>query len=244
MITLYPAIDLQGGRAVRLVQGDFEQSTVFNDDPVAQATAFADEGAVALHLVDLDGAREGEPAHAPVVASIAAQFPGVVQVGGGMRSRPSIETAVAIGADRVVVGTAVLQDRELLDWAIERLGAGLVVALDAREGMVATHGWTQVSDRRAVEVAEDLLNTGVRTLLYTDIARDGMLGGPNLSALADLARAVPPLRIIASGGIGSLTDLRRLREVDADNLVGVIVGRALYEDRFTVSEALRALAAT
>lgn len=244
MITLYPAIDLQGGRAVRLVQGDFQQSTVFNDDPVAQATAFADEGAVALHLVDLDGAREGEPAHAPVVASIAAQFPGVVQVGGGMRSRPSIETAVAIGADRVVVGTAVLQDRELLDWAIERLGAGLVVALDAREGMVATHGWTQVSDRRAVEVAEDLLNTGVRTLLYTDIARDGMLGGPNLSALADLARAVPPLRIIASGGIGSLTDLRRLREVDADNLVGVIVGRALYEDRFTVSEALRALAAT
>lgn len=244
MITLYPAIDLQGGRAVRLVQGDFEQSTVFNDDPVAQATAFADEGAVALHLVDLDGAREGEPAHAPVVASIAAQFPGVVQVGGGMRSRPSIETAVAIGADRVVVGTAVLQDRELLDWAIERLGAGLVVALDAREGMVATHGWTQVSDRRAVEVAEDLLSTGVRTLLYTDIARDGMLGGPNLSALAVLARAVPPLRIIASGGIGSLTDLRRLREVDADNLVGVIVGRALYEDRFTVSEALRALAAT
>lgn len=244
MITLYPAIDLQGGRAVRLVQGDFQQSTVFNDDPVAQATAFADEGAVALHLVDLDGAREGEPAHAPVVASIAAQFPGVVQVGGGMRSRPSIETAVAIGADRVVVGTAVLQDRELLDWAIERLGAGLVVALDAREGMVATHGWTQVSDRRAVEVAEDLLSTGVRTLLYTDIARDGMLGGPNLSALADLARAVPPLRIIASGGIGSLTDLRRLREVDADNLVGVIVGRALYEDRFTVSEALRALAAT
>ncbi len=244
MITLYPAIDLQGGRAVRLVQGDFEQSTVFNDDPVAQAQAFADDGAVALHVVDLDGAREGEPAHAPVVASIAAQFPGVVQVGGGMRSRPSIETAVAIGADRVVVGTAVLQDHELLAWAVDRLGGALVVALDAREGMLATHGWTQVSDRSAVEVAEELLGTGVRHLLYTDIARDGMLGGPNLRALADLARAVPPLGIVASGGISSLHDLRRVRDLGVENIVGVIVGRALYEGRFTVAEALRVLAAT
>lgn len=243
MITLYPAIDLQDGRAVRLVQGDFESPTVFNDDPVAQARLFADAGATALHVVDLDGAKQGEPVHAPIAASIAAQFDGTVHYGGGLRSRASIETAVAAGADRLVVGTAVLQDDDLLRWAIDRLAGALVVALDAREGMVATHGWTRVSDRRAVEVADGLLSTGVRHLLYTDIGRDGMLGGPNLAALAALARAVPPLTVIASGGIASLDDLKRLADLGAPNISGVIVGRALYEGRFTVGEATEVLAA-
>ena len=153
MITLYPAIDLQGGRAVRLRQGDFAQSTVFSDSPVDQAREFAESGATSLHVVDLDGARAGEPVHAALVASIAAAFPGTVHLGGGLRSRAAIETALATGVDRVVVGTAVVDDRELLTWAIDRLGDGLVVALDARQGKVATHGWTQVSDRDAVEVA-------------------------------------------------------------------------------------------
>lgn len=242
MITLYPAIDLQDGRAVRLVQGDFDSSTVFNEDPVGQARAFADDGATALHVVDLDGARTGEPVHAATAASIAAQFEGTVHYGGGLRSRAAIETAVAAGADRLVVGTAVLQDEDLLRWAIDRLAGALVVALDAREGLVATHGWTRVSDRRAVDVAEGLLSTGVRHLLYTDIGRDGMLGGPNLAALASLARAVPPLTVIASGGIATLDDLRKLTELDAPNISGVIVGRALYEGRFTVAEAVETLA--
>lgn len=242
MITLYPAIDLKDGHAVRLVKGDFEQSTVFNEDPVAQARVFAEAGATSLHVVDLDGARTGEPAHAPLVASIAAAFGGTVHFGGGLRSRAAIETALAAGATRLVVGTALVVDRELLRWAIDRLGDGLVVALDARDGKVATHGWTQVSELEAEEVARDLVRTGVRHLLYTDIDRDGMLGGPNLAALRKVARAAPPLTVIASGGVSSLDDLRRLRELRLDNLAGVVVGRALYEERFTVAEGLAELA--
>jgi phosphoribosylformimino-5-aminoimidazole carboxamide ribotide isomerase len=240
---LFPAIDLRDGRAVRLVQGDFDNVTVFNDDPVAQARLFAEQGATHLHVVDLDGALEGVPVHAPVVASIAAAFGGTVHYGGGMRSRAAIETAVATGVSRVVVGTAVLQDVELLRWAIDRLGDRLVVALDAREGKVATHGWTVTSDQDALTVAADLVNTGVRHLLYTDISRDGMLEGPNLQALRRLAAAAPPLGILASGGISSLDDLRQLSQLRLDNLTGVVVGRALYEQRFSVAEALEVLRA-
>lgn len=238
---LFPAIDLRDGRAVRLVQGDFDQVLTFNDDPVAQAREFAEQGATHLHVVDLDGAREGQPLHAHLVASIAAAFPGEVHFGGGMRSRAAIETAVATGARRVVVGTAVLQDSALLRWAIDRLGDGLVVALDARDGKVATHGWTVVTDQNAVEVAQSLVTSGVRHILYTDIARDGMLEGPNLRALRVLATAAPPINVIASGGVSSLDDLRRLRGLALPNLMGVIVGRALYEGRFTVGEALEVL---
>jgi phosphoribosylformimino-5-aminoimidazole carboxamide ribotide isomerase len=227
VITLYPAIDLSEGRAVRLRQGDFAQSTVFSEDPVAQARAFAEDGATSLHVVDLDGARAGEPVHAALVASIAAAFPGTL----------------ATGVDRVVVGTAVIDDRDLLEWAIDRLGDGLVVGLDARQGKVATHGWTQVSDRDAIEVATGLVSMGVRRLAYTDIARDGTLGGPNLAAMRRLAEAAPPLRLIASGGVSSLDDLRRFRDARIANLDGVIVGRALYEGRFSVAEGLDVLGA-
>jgi phosphoribosylformimino-5-aminoimidazole carboxamide ribotide isomerase len=243
VIELFPAIDLQDGRAVRLVRGDFDRSTVFSEDPVAQARAFAAEGATALHVVDLDGAREGAPVHAPLVATIAAAFPGQLHLGGGLRSRAAIETAVATGAHRVVVGTAVLIDEDLLRWAIGRLGDRLVVAVDARDGLVATHGWTQVTDRDALGLAADLVRTGVRHLLYTDIGRDGTLQGPNLESLRRLAAAAPPLRIIASCGVSSLEDLRALRNLSLRNLSGVIVGRALYEGRFGVRQALEVLAA-
>ncbi len=242
MITLYPAIDLQGGRAVRLVQGDFEASTTFNEDPVAQAQIFADEGATWLHVVDLDGARDGVPAQAPLVAEIANRFPGAVQLGGGLRTRAAVETAVATGVWRVVLGTAALQDRELLEWAVRRLEDRLAIAIDAREGKVATHGWTKVSDRDAVQVATELVSTGVRHLIYTDIVRDGMLTGPNLNALRRLSDAAPPLQLVASGGISSLADLTALRDMKLANLSGVIVGRALYEGRFTIGEALAVLA--
>jgi phosphoribosylformimino-5-aminoimidazole carboxamide ribotide isomerase len=193
--------------------------------------------------VDLDGAREGAPVHAPLVATIAAAFPGQLHLGGGLRSRAAIETAVATGAHRIVVGTAVLSDADLLRWAIARLGDRLVVAVDARDGLVATHGWTQLSDRNAVELAGDLVRTGVRHLLYTDIGRDGTLQGPNLEALRRLAAAAPPLRVIASGGVSSLEDLRALRNLSLPNLSGIIVGRALYEGRFGVRQALDVLAA-
>jgi len=243
MIELYPAIDLRDGAAVRLVQGDFARSTVFNEDPVAQAQAFAREGATNLHVVDLDGALQGNPMHAPIIAQLAATFPGTVQLGGGLRDRPAVETAIATGVDRVVVGTAVIEDEEFLRWATGRLGDRLVVALDARDGKVATHGWTQVSDRTAVDVATDLVRTGVRHLLYTDIGRDGTLGGPNLEALRKLSSAAPPLTILASGGISSLDDLVALARTEVPNIRGVIVGRALYEGRFTVADAIATLAA-
>jgi len=243
MIELYPAIDLRDGAAVRLVQGDFARSTVFNEDPVAQAQAFAREGATNLHVVDLDGALQGNPMHAPIIAQLAATFPGTVQLGGGLRDRPAVETAIATGVDRVVVGTAVIEDEEFLRWATGRLGDRLVVALDARDGKVATHGWTQVSDRTAVDVATDLVRTGVRHLLYTDIGRDGTLGGPNLEALRKLSSAAPPLTILASGGISSLDDLVALARMEVPNIRGVIVGRALYEGRFTVADAIATLAA-
>ncbi len=181
--------------------------------------------------------------HAPLVATIAAAFPGQMHLGGGLRSRAAIETAIATGAHRVVVGTAVVDDEELLRWAIGRLGDRLVVAVDARDGLVATHGWTQVSDRDALELSADLVRTGVRHLLYTDIGRDGTLQGPNLEALKRLAKAAPPLRLIASGGVSSLEDLRALRNLGLPNLSGVIVGRALYEGRFGVREALDTLGA-
>lgn len=242
MIDLYPAIDLRDGAVVRLVQGDFERSTVFNKDPVAQARDFAREGATRLHVVDLDGALEGQPVHAPIVAQLAAAFPGTVQLGGGLRDRPAVETAIATGVDRVVVGTAVIEDEEFLRWVTGRLGDRLVVALDARDGRVATHGWTQMSDRTAVDVAADLVRTGVRHLLYTDIGRDGTLGGPNLAALRRLSHAAPPLTILAAGGISSLDDLTALAEMRLPNVRGVIVGRALYEGRFGVAEAIATLA--
>jgi phosphoribosylformimino-5-aminoimidazole carboxamide ribotide isomerase len=243
MIELFPAIDLRDGAAVRLVQGDFERSTVFNEDPVAQAREFAREGATNLHVVDLDGALQGNPMHAPIIAQLAASFPGTVQLGGGLRDRPAVETAIATGVDRVVVGTAVIEDEEFLRWATGRLGDRLVVALDARDGRVATHGWTQVSDRTAVDVAAELARTGVRHLLYTDIGRDGTLGGPNLEALRRLSNAAPPLTILASGGISSLDDLVALSALGLPNIRGVIVGRALYEGRFTVADAISTLAA-
>ena len=244
MIELYPAIDLRDGMAVRLVQGDFERSTVFNEDPVAQAREFAREGATHLHVVDLDGALQGNPMHAPIIAQVAATFPGTVQLGGGLRDRHAVETAMATGVDRVVAGTAVIEDEEFLRWTTGRLGDRLVVALDARDGRVATHGWTQVSERTAVDVAADLVRTGVRHLLYTDIGRDGTLGGPNLEALRKLSHAAPPLTIIASGGISSLDDLVAIATLDLPNIRGAIVGRALYEGRFTVAEALDTLAST
>jgi len=241
VITLFPAIDLQGGQAVRLVQGDFAASTTFNEDPVAQAQLFADGGATALHVVDLDGAREGVPAQAPLVAEIANRFPGEVQLGGGLRTRAAIETAIATGVHRIVLGTVALQDQELLEWAVRRLEDRLAVAIDARGGKVATHGWTQVSDRDATQVAAELVKTGVRRLIYTDIIRDGTLSGPNLNALRRLADIAPTLRLIASGGISSLADLQALSNLGLPNLAGVIVGRALYEGRFTVAQALEVL---
>lgn len=239
---VYPAIDIQGGKAVRLRRGDFEDVTVFSDDPVALARQWRDQGAEALHVVDLDAARTGEPVNHAIVEQIVKAIDIPVQYGGGIRSAKSLAIMAGIGVHWVVMGTAAVTALDLLDEAVDWLGDRLVVGLDCTDGMVATHGWQERSQMSAIRFTKILAEHGVKRVVYTDTTRDGMLGGPNLLGLRDLAE-VTPLEIILSGGIGLLDDLRRLKRVDAPNVVGVIVGRALYENSFTLAEA-RAVFAT
>ncbi len=242
---LFPAIDILGGSAVRLVRGDFDASTVYDEDPLAAARAFTAQGARWLHVVDLDGARRGEPANLEHLRAIAGL--GVpVQYGGGLRSAESVAAALDAGAQRVVVGTAAFTDPDMLDTALARHGAERVlVSIDVRDGNVATHGWLQRSEVRARDAFAELRGRGVRTFVFTNIDRDGMLEGANREEAIWAARAAGKGSVIYSGGIGALADLEQLAalrsELGLEGLAGVIVGKALYERRFTVAEALRAL---
>lgn len=238
---LYPAIDIQGGRAVRLRQGDFAQATVFGDDPVEIACRWQAEGAEVLHVVDLDGAREGRLVNVAIVARIAAAVTIPVEFGGGVRDREALARAAAAGVRWVVVGTSAVTDDDLLAAAVELLGERLVVGADCIGGRVATHGWQEASELTATALARRLEEVGARRILYTDVARDGMLTGPNVDGLRDLAAATT-LEVIMSGGVGTLDDLRAIRAGAPPNVVGTIVGRALYDGRFTLAEAAAALA--
>jgi len=235
MIVL-PAVDIQAGKAVRLRRGDFEDVTVFSDDPVELARYWQDQGAEALHVIDLDAARTGELANLEVVEGIVAALDIPVQYGGGIRSRKALALLSGVGVHWVVMGTAAVTALDLLDEAIDWLGERLIVGLDCTDGMVATHGWQQRSQMSSIRMVKILADHGVKRVVYTDTARDGMLGGPNLPGLAELAE-VSPLEIILSGGIALLDDLRRLRRLEAPTVVGVIVGRALYEKSFTLADA-------
>jgi len=233
---VFPAIDIQGGKAVRLRRGDFDDVTVFSDDPVDLARYWQAEGAEALHVVDLDAARTGELVNFEIVEGIVKALDIPVQYGGGVRSDKSLAFMAGIGVHWVVMGTAAVTALDLLDDAVSWLGERLVVGLDCTDGMVATHGWQERSQMSAVRFVKVLAEHGVQRVVYTDTARDGMLGGPNLPGLADLAEMCP-LEIILSGGIALLDDLRRLKRLDAANVVGVIVGRALYDKSFTLPAA-------
>ena len=236
---LYPAIDIQGGRAVRLRQGRFEDETVYRDDPAEAARDWVQAGARALHVVDLDGAREGEPRSIEHLERIAGL--GVpVQYGGGLRSIEALEAALAAGAERVILGTAAFRDVDLLDEAIARFGGRVVVSVDVRGGHVATAGWTETSQLPAVEAIVRLQDRGVRAFVYTDADRDGMLEGPDLGDVRAVAEAVRG-RFVYSGGIGSAEDLRALASLRLVNLAGAISGKALYEGRLTVGEGQAAL---
>jgi len=237
---LLPAVDILGGRAVRLAQGSFDEATVYDADPLEAARRWVAAGARGLHVVDLDGARAGTPANFDHVARIAAEVEVPVQVGGGLRTLDAVEDAVRAGASKVVLGTAAYRDLDLLDEAIARLGERLVVAVDARDGRIADAGWTEEHDVPLDEVFTRLGNRGVRRFLYSSIERDGMLSGPDLDAVKAVARAVRG-SFTYSGGVSSAEDLRRLGAVRQVNLTGVIVGKALYEKRFTVEEGQRAL---
>ncbi len=237
---VFPAVDIQGGKAVRLRRGDFCEVTVFGDDPVELARMWQDQGAEALHVVDLDAARTGDLANFPIVQRIVETLTIPVEYGGGIRSSESLDAVAALGVRWAVMGTAAVTARDLLDEGVQKLGDRLVVGVDCSEGMVATHGWQQRSSMGATHFAKILTQHGVARIVYTDTSRDGMLGGPDLAGLKELAE-VTPLEIVMSGGISLLDDLRRLRRLGLPNVVGVIVGRALYEEAFTLADALAAV---
>jgi phosphoribosylformimino-5-aminoimidazole carboxamide ribotide isomerase len=236
---VFPAIDLKNGQCVRLAEGDMARATVYNKDPAAQARAFAAAGATALHVVDLDGAFAGASRNADGVAAAVAAFPGQVQVGGGVRTRANAESWFERGVWRVVMGTAALEDPALVREIASAHPGRVVVAVDARDGMVATRGWADVSTLPVAELAARFADAGVASLLFTDVGRDGMLKGVNLEATLALA-AVSPVPVIASGGVAGLADIEAL--AGQPNIEGVITGRALYDGRLDLAEALRVAA--
>jgi phosphoribosylformimino-5-aminoimidazole carboxamide ribotide isomerase len=237
---LYPAIDIRDGKAVRLAQGDFAQETVYDADPLSAARAWVDGGARWLHVVDLDGARDGEPANLAHLERIAGELGVPVQFGGGLRSRESVDAALAAGAERVILGTAAFADVDFLDDVVSAYGDRVVVSVDTRGGRVASAGWTHQTEMEAAAVIEHLQRRGVRRLVYSSIERDGMLTGPDVDEVCRVAEAVRG-QFTYSGGIGTLDDLRALAGLRQVNLTGVIVGKALYERRFGIAEAIAAL---
>lgn len=237
---LYPAIDILNAHAVRLVQGDFDRRTEYDADPLDAARRWAAAGAQRLHVVDLDGARIGEPVNLEQVQRIAGETGLPVQLGGGLRSLPAISAAFAAGVQRVVLGTAAFADDQLLAQALAAHGERVVVSVDVRGGMVSTAGWTQTGSLEAVVAVAALVRRGVRSFVYTDVDRDGMLGGPDPVAIAEVADAVEG-ELLYSGGIGSLSHLEALVALRHPRLAGVIAGKALYEQRFSVAEAQAAL---
>jgi len=246
-VRLYPAIDILEGSAVRLVKGDFDASTVYDSDPLDAALKWVRDGAEWLHVVDLDGARAGEPVNIEQLRRIAAESGVPVQYGGGLRTATAVRAALAAGASRVVIGTAAFTDPAMLGEVLTQCDPEqIAVGVDVRGGLVATHGWVQTSELRARDAFGALRGRGVRRFVFTNIDHDGMLDGANREEVAEVAREVGDGGLIFSGGIGSLDDLRGLAALRAElglgGLEGVIVGKALYEGRFTVREALAALA--
>jgi phosphoribosylformimino-5-aminoimidazole carboxamide ribotide isomerase len=237
---LYPAIDIRGGQAVRLLRGDYERETAYDADPVDAARRWAGEGAQFLHVVDLDGAKAGEPRNLEAVRRIAAAVQCPIQVGGGLRDAASLGAVLAAGAARVVIGTAALRDPELLAAALDAYGERVVVSVDARDGKVSLSGWTETSDVDVADAVADLGGRGVSRFLCTAIEVDGTMAGPASGELARIAAATEA-QVIASGGVGELAHLEALAAEAAPNLEGVIVGRALYERRFSVAEGIIAL---
>jgi phosphoribosylformimino-5-aminoimidazole carboxamide ribotide isomerase len=239
-VILYPAIDIAEGKAVRLVKGDFNEKTVYQDSPLEAARAWVDAGARFLHVVDLDGARTGSPKSLHHLEQITHELPVPVQYGGGLRSLPAVRDALRAGAERVILGTAAYNDIDFLDDVMGAYRERVIVSVDTRGGHVSTSGWQETTQMPAEAVIERLQNRGVRSFVYTNVDRDGMLEGPDLDEVKRIA-AVVRGRFLYSGGIGQLDDLVALAGLRQVNLGGVIVGKALYEGRFTIAEAQAAL---
>ncbi len=234
---IFPAIDLKGGQVVRLAEGDMARATVYGDNPAAQALLFAQAGASWLHVVDLDGSFAGRAENREAAEAVIKAFPGHVQLGGGIRDQTAVEGWFGLGVKRVVMGTAALKDPQFVKDMAKAFPGGIVVAVDARDGMVATEGWAEVSDVPVVDMAHRFEDAGVAALLFTDIGRDGLLKGCNVEATVDLARQTR-LPVIASGGVASIRDIELLAPHAADGIEGVITGRALYDGRLDLAEAI------
>lgn len=232
---IYPAIDLKDGRCVRLKQGSFDDVTVFGDDPLQTALGFVSQGATFLHVVDLDGARTGSAANAEILRTLAKQLPIPVQTGGGIRTMTDIEQKLATGIHRVILGTAAVKNPALVQQAVMKFGPeAIAVGIDAKDGMVAVEGWEQISARSAVDLAKEMGAYGVRHIIYTDIAKDGMMAGPSVESLKNLIEQTG-LSVIASGGISSLEDLKKVEQAGA---AGAIIGKALYLGAIHLAEAI------
>ena len=235
-----PAIDLLGGKCVRLYQGDYDQASIFSDNPVEVARQWATEGATRLHVVDLDGAKAGKSVNLPVIEAIAKAISIPVQVGGGLRDRQGVARLLATGVERAILGTVAVEQPDLVGELCQEFPNQIVVGIDARDGKVATRGWLETSEVLAIELAARMAQQGAAAIIYTDIHRDGTLSGPNMEALRELAEATK-IPVIASGGVSSLTDLLSLLSLEASGVTGAIVGRAIYTGDVNLKEAVRAV---
>lgn len=233
---IYPAIDIKDGRCVRLVQGKFNDVTVYSDHPVEMALKFEQMGAEYLHVVDLDGARQGKPQNIASISEMAVKLGIPIQLGGGIRTIEMIEIILCKGIHRVILGTSAVKDPDLVKKAVQSFGNSLAVAIDAKDGMVAIDGWAKTSEFTAIGFAKKMEELGAKILIYTDISRDGMLKGPNLRAMEDMVKAVG-IEVIASGGVTNLQDIKNLKEI---GVAGVIVGKALYTGDVDLREAIAA----
>ncbi|MBS7286769.1 MAG: 1-(5-phosphoribosyl)-5-[(5-phosphoribosylamino)methylideneamino]imidazole-4-carboxamide isomerase [Kiritimatiellae bacterium] len=233
---ILPAIDLKDGKCVRLRQGRADDVTVYGDDPAAQARDWREQGGRELHVVDLDGAFAGEPKHAAVIRSIIEAFGAPVEVGGGIRDMEALRAVIEAGAARAIIGSAALEDPAFLSSALELYGDRIAVGIDARDGFVQTKGWVETTSVKAVDLASAVAKTGVKTIIYTDTATDGMLAGPNLTQIAAICDVAPTCSITASGGVSSTYDIENLKSLERPNLTAAIVGKALYDGRATLRD--------
>ena len=233
---ILPAIDLKDGKCVRLRQGRADDVTVYGDDPAAQAKDWAEQGGAELHVVDLDGAFAGTPKHTEVIRRIIEAFGGPVEVGGGLRTSDALRAVLDAGAARAIIGSAALENPAFLAEAVELYGDRIAVGIDARNGFVQTKGWVETTSVKATDLAIAVARAGVKTIIYTDTATDGMLGGPNLTQMAAICDAAPTCQITASGGVSSPFDVGNLKALERPNLRAAIVGKALYDGRTTLKE--------
>jgi phosphoribosylformimino-5-aminoimidazole carboxamide ribotide isomerase len=235
---IYPAIDIRDGKCVRLVQGDYNQETVYNTNPLEVALEWEASGGEWIHLVDLDGAKAGHPVNDVLIGKIASSVKVPVQVGGGLRKEQDVDRLLSLGVSRVILGTAAIENREFVYKLLARHGEKIAIGIDARDGLVATRGWLETSQVKAEDLAVQLAEHGAKTFIFTDISRDGMMGGPNVEAITQLAK-VSGQTVIASGGVSKMEDLTRLAQQSANGVGGAIVGKALYTGSIKLEEALK-----